>query len=230
MIRRQLTFRGIISVSTTTQAGVTVKTTEGLPFLKSVGSGTFSFGCASPYALNPSFVRVILSPSAGIFQLSASLLLILPILLLLLFQYLVLIFVIVSLFYGPVVVFILLSPLLSILIKSLFILLSISFVFVANILKVGVSVVRLALSATRVQPIRGLTILKESTPVFPFLALSTLLKVIHFTYQMKERPWLKLPVLSRTKQRQRRSDLMIAKYDFSGNYLVRDTYIIAQMG
>jgi hypothetical protein len=217
MIRRQLTFRGIISVSTTTQAGVTVKTTEGLPFLKSVGSGTFSFGCASPYALNPSFVRVILSPSAGIFQLSASLLLILPILLLLLFQYLVLIFVIVSLFYGPVVVFILLSPLLSILIKSLFILLSISFVFVA-------------LSATRVQPIRGLTILKESTPVFPFLALSTLLKVIHFTYQMKERPWLKLPVLSRTKQRQRRSDLMIAKYDFSGNYLVRDTYIIAQMG
>jgi hypothetical protein len=227
MVRGQLTFRGIFSMNTAAQADITIKTTEGFPLVKGIVSDTVGFSGSTSYTLDSSLVGVILTPLAGVVQLLLPLLPVLLVLLLFIFQYLISSSIVISFLHSLIIISILLSPLPCVLVSLLFVTLSVSLIFITNALSVIESIDSSALFTVRIQSIAALIILIKPILIFPFLALRASLEIIHFTHQIKERPWLVLPVLSRTKQRQRRSDLMIAKYDFSGNCLVRDLDIIA---
>lgn len=233
MVRGQLTFRSIFGVNTTSEALVIIFLAERLPFFKGVTASVAQFVSSPLLMLCQNLFWVVLFPPAN------SLL------------YFVLVFDVVSslchqdsfsVFYVLMVFFTFFFHFLLMIIEISSIYLLDNFWFVFSVLigmRLGLGLIvlipilfsiYLADLATRIKAIGATFVWIKFRAWFPFLALRTLFEVVHFTYQNKERPWLLLPVLSRTKQRQRRSNSMIAKYSFSGNYLVRDRDIIPDLG
>lgn len=268
-------------MSTTTQTGIIVKLTQGLPFLPSKSATGLPLSASVKMTQCFHFVRVILLPAPrGQFYNPWFILAVLmsvanrvvpvgaiPLAVPCVLRFLVTLIATALYFFYAFFIFLVplaliiwvilcklasvfLSMLLVIFIPRLFAISQVVFIFIFPFLYLGLALGRSPVSFYTLQDnlfvflipylLTGLAMQLQSIfcgfvrakfiAWFPFLTLGTLFEVIHLTYQNKERPWLLLPVLSRTKQRQRRSNSMIAKYYFSGNFLVRDKGYYTRFG